>query len=262
MRIKSGFRDYYDYVEFSYSPEGGDCSNVYIRGAIKPGPQAERNDYGIVVTADEEIVDFPQPMPWSSRNGSGGYLGWEQFPWRFRWCSICGMLYLLVADLPEPRSWNPQNPEDTLNLEYRVIYEGHPAMERMTSDRYRWRRTQVDISSLVGIESQCARNVSKTLGEPCFIIEHFSEKSRTYIPSKGNRIASKSVVVVREQVPNLGKLGFGTIVSAEQMYQNISMFMGFLKDSPDNVPPISVSDKERLTQKGFDAKVSFRGKAK
>lgn len=252
MRIKSGFRDYYDYVEFSYSPEGGDCSNVYIRGAIKPGPDTERNDYGIVVTADGGIQDFPQPMPWSNRNGAGGYLGWEEFPWRFRWCSICGMLYLLVADLPDPKSWDPQNPDETLNLEYRLISENHPAMGKMTADRYRWRRTRVDISSLTGIESQCAKNVSKTLGEPCFIIEHFSK----------NILTGKCVVVVREQVPNLGKLGFGTIISAEQMYQNISMSIGFLKDSPDNVPPVSVSDKDRLTQKGFDAKVSFRGKAK
>jgi hypothetical protein len=44
------------------------------------------------------------------------------------------------------------------------------------------------------------------------------------------------------------------------MYQEIAMFLTSLRDNPDSLPPAKVSDKDRLTQKGFDAKISFRGK--
>ena len=61
------------------------------------------------------------------------------------------------------------------------------------------------------------------------------------------------------RLPRLGELGFGILFSPEQTYQNLSQFVGnYLRDSPDLKPPATVSDRDRITQHGFDLKRSFR----
>jgi hypothetical protein len=102
-----------------------------------------------------------------------------------------------------------------------------------------------------GVPNKSCVDISRQLQVPVFVIEP--------TPRLSGLKKSPQVAVSRE-IPNLGKLGFASEIPAEQMYQNISMFMASLRDSPDSVPPVSVSDKDRLVQKGFDAKISFRGK--
>jgi hypothetical protein len=60
-------------------------------------------------------------------------------------------------------------------------------------------------------------------------------------------------------IPILKDSGIASIISPEKMYQDISYFIGnVLKDNPDTLPPVNISDKDKLTQAGFDAKMSFR----
>lgn len=250
MRILAKVRDYYDHVEFIYSPEGGDPANTYVRKGIDCG----------TVTVQGAIPSFPHPEGWSMKAKAAIYNGWVDFPWRFKWCSICGELYLLVADcpLPAPRDGHEYHVPDS---SFKVISEGHPALKNVVSRNYEILKKggKIAINDVIGVPNQCAVEISKMIGEPCFLIERFSERSRSYGRNNKRLIISYEVRVCPD-VPNLGKLGFGSLVPAEQMYQRISMFMGIIKDCPDNNPPAEVSDKDRLVQKGFDLKVSFRGK--
>jgi hypothetical protein len=60
-------------------------------------------------------------------------------------------------------------------------------------------------------------------------------------------------------IPILKDSGIASIISPEKMYQDISYFIGnVLKDNPDTLPPVNISDKDKLTQAGFDATISFR----
>ena len=110
------------------------------------------------------------------------------------------------------------------------------------------------MSDLVGVSSECCVEISKRLGSPVFTLEYSHPIRHTRV---GNKAVSR--VTISTNVPNLGKLGFASILTAEQMYQDIAMFLGSLNNDPDGQPPVNVSDKDRLLQKGFDAKVSFRG---
>ena len=88
-------------------------------------------------------------------------------------------------------------------------------------------------------ESHLLLKVSRELQQPAFII-----RGRELIEGK---------------LPRLGELGFAALFSAEQMYQNLSYFVGnYLRESADLKPPVTISDRDRILQHGFDLKKSFR----
>ncbi len=58
------------------------------------------------------------------------------------------------------------------------------------------------------------------------------------------------------KVPLLSSFGFYNILSAEKIYTEIDMFLGWLKDNPQ--PVNKTTDLEKLESKGFDKKISFR----
>lgn len=250
MRVKSNFKDYYDYVEFIYSPKGGDRSETYLRGRIKDivdlGKEGESNgELSITLRVKGAIPGYPVPKFGNS------WEDWEEFPWRFRWCSFCGKLYLLVAD------WSSENLPAMGPL--KVIREDHPALDKVrTANFWGWKNEKLPFESIFALPNEACLEISKRLNEPVFFIESFSELKRTY--NRSTNIEITSSVVVQRQVPNLGSLGFPTFLPPEQAYQEISMFLGQLKDNPDKNLPVNVSDKDRLVQKGFDSKLSFRGK--
>jgi hypothetical protein len=66
---------------------------------------------------------------------------------------------------------------------------------------------------------------------------------------------------VEGKVPHLGDLGFAKIMSPEQCYQEIAMFLGNTilvnpDETPESKPPLT--NEERAVAHGFDKKVSFR----
>jgi hypothetical protein len=64
---------------------------------------------------------------------------------------------------------------------------------------------------------------------------------------------------VRNFVPKLVELGFGSIIPPEELYQNIEWyFANVINHGVDINPPVLLSDTDRITQHGFDLKQSFR----
>jgi hypothetical protein len=227
MKIQSKFKDYYDYVEYLYSQEGGDPSNTYVRKELSQPDQPDSSNVYVNVNETERIPEVPTRRD---------YYG-EILPWVFKWCSVCGELYLLVSKESSTPDW-------------KLITEDHPSLRMVHSSHRRWFE-EIRMDEIWGVPSKSCVDISRQLQVPVFVIEP--------TPRFSGLKKSPQVAVSRE-IPNLGKLGFASVVPAEQMYQNISMFMASLRDSPDSVPPVSISDKDRLVQKGFDAKISFRGK--
>lgn len=266
MKIHSKFTDYYDYVKYIYSPEGGDNDNIYNRiisgCSYIPGTTITAL---CDVKAEGTIPDFPQPISGRFKETFKCYRPnqWTYFPWRFKWVFVCGKLHLLVAELNyevNHRGIGYNTGEEI--TKFRLLTEDHPCLEHVKSPDY-WRTKVWKTGSRPplydnkkGLSCPALERVAKEFNLPVFALLDY--RSDGYIHGRG---VNKYTITLHQQVPNLAQLGFASIISAEQMYQNISMYLNNLRGNPDTVPPAEVSDKDRLTQKGFDAKVSFRGKA-
>lgn len=232
MRILSKFKDYYDYVEYLYSQEGGDPTNTYVRRDVE-GKDEYSSDW-FSIRAKGEIPSKPKPKAdkyWGRKS--------DPFPWIYKWCSVCGKLYLLVAE--EPGVYSPK---------YKLITETHPSLSLVYSESPGHWFKEPAIKELIEVPNSACVEVSKKLQIPAFILEDPYYK----------HLIEPFHITLNRTVPNLGELGFASIIPAEQMYQEIAMFLTSLRDNPDSLPPVDISDKDRLTQKGFDAKISFRGK--
>jgi hypothetical protein len=60
---------------------------------------------------------------------------------------------------------------------------------------------------------------------------------------------------------NLGELGIGRLYSPEQIYQEISQFISnVMVENADILPPVEISDKDKIVGHGFDIKQSFRNR--
>lgn len=263
MKIHSRFRDYYDYVEFMYSPEGGDSHNTYNRIIPDMKEASFYTPYGLKLKLKGDIPSYPQPIPGSFKPKDKiqrpyyRINDWTYFPWRFKWCFVAGRIYLLVAESECATDYLGRGGYDwNLLNKYRLLTEDHPCLDYITTGR-EWKSKRPYFNNTEGRKCPTFEELSKMIGCPVFTILDYNNIERHHGTGK-----TSYHVIVSKTVPNLGQLGFPSIVSAEQMYQNISMYFNNLKDNPDNTPPASVSDKDRLTQKGFDAKLSFRGKTK
>jgi hypothetical protein len=251
MKILSNYKDYYDYVEYLNSPEGGDPKIRYIR--TKLGDRQE-SGYG------EEWVSMEMsipPLPRILLKGFDirwGYKDSDKFPWVCKWCVVCGKFYLLVAD---STTLEPNFPSGYKN--FKLVTVDHPIWEHtvcweksgLKSNRY---EKDLIKKRFLGAACESAIALSKAVGTPVFTV------------ARGcNRMVGgewKSGYAIDRIIPNLGYLGFASVLPAERLYQEMSLFVGnVLRESPDTNPPAKVSDKERLVQRGFDLKSSFRGKS-
>lgn len=247
MRIISKFKDYYDYVEFLYSPEGGDPSNTYNRREIAGGSVN-------VHTKDSLPILTPKL---SLREGRRFGL-----PWKTMWCCVCGKLYLLVAPQVAKGSENALDIESLsattfIEKSYSLITADHPIlkMARLATTGFPFgKERDVPIEKVLGIPNEICKEISKEIGEPIFLIGNFYRGERYRVCQ-----TEYLTVEILPSMPNLGKLGFASAIPAEQMYQNVATFLGYLKGDPDLAPPVSIGDGDRLEQKGFDKVTSFRG---
>ena len=57
-------------------------------------------------------------------------------------------------------------------------------------------------------------------------------------------------------IPCLADFGFASLIPANEMYEKIYAFLGWLKDNPE--PPNNQTDKDKILAHGFDLKNSFR----
>lgn len=96
---------------------------------------------------------------------------------------------------------------------------------------------------LTPVQNSCILELTRLLSQPVLKIYH-------------NRYA----VLVDKNIPRLTEYGFHNNIDAEQLYQNLEYWFGNLRHtpSPDLAPPVTLSDKDRIVQHGFDLKQSFR----
>lgn len=96
-----------------------------------------------------------------------------------------------------------------------------------------------------------------------FMTSYFLEKAESHLNRKSERKLNtkfNSPQLLHGEVDsitlniNLKNHGFSHIVSAEQAFQRISMWLGARPDVPQTVP----TDLDRFEAKGFDRKTSFR----
>ena len=64
---------------------------------------------------------------------------------------------------------------------------------------------------------------------------------------------------IMKNIPKLGEMGFATVKTPEQMYQETAYFVGnLMHESPDLAKPSIMDDKQKIQSHGFDLKQSFR----
>lgn len=139
----------------------------------------------------------------------------------YNWLVFCGKLYVVI----------PVGPGNYPVKKYKLIPFEDVEMPRF----YEW-------TDPVGLVDPGAVELCKTLKAPVFIVttDYFSNH-------------------VKNLVPNLGQIGFGSIMPPEQAFQEISYFLGnTIKESPDASPVPKITDKEKILTHGFDLVQSFR----
>jgi hypothetical protein len=160
--------------------------------------------------------------------------------WRYdtKWLAINGKLYLIlnktagVYEAPIPDNWTVLNEER------------HPEIwEYLHSTRRSWRR-DVEQEKYIGREVPEVLELSRKVGAPVFTFEASYHRQTAKVD--GN-------------VPILSAMGIPALIPAEQLYQDIAYFIGnTMKGSPDMMPAIVQTDKEKIAAAGFDLKASFR----
>lgn len=223
MVIHSPFKDYYDWVAGKYG--GGDPKIVYARVAL-----GERDPTVHFILPRQISFPITTPPPRLESNSC----------FRCKWLAIAGKYYLLVKEISIYANINVPTSEKPWSL----FVEGkHPKLDEALlpqKGENNWRKN--DYGYYVGRPSEEVIRISKEIHAPVFCLSEW-----------GN--------FVEGIVPNLGELGIPAIVSAEQMYQDLSYFMGnVINESPDIQPAGKPpqTDREKVVSHGFDLKTSFR----
>jgi hypothetical protein len=226
MVIKSPFKDYYDFIANQYG--GGDPRIVYERRMIG----------GLSETVPSLIrVDLPTSLPLGSPEFYFGTYDWSRrrdVTKRGMYLVIAGKLYLISRDT----SWGHDYDPNSYRLEPLDVVGG----------RYGWAYRDKD-SPKFGQEYQSLIELSRKISAPVFAIRRIQGMWRE----------QKSSVFICNRCPILKDIGVPSLITAFQMYQDLSYFMGnTMKVSPDINPPVEVSNKEKILKAGFDLSQSFR----
>lgn len=238
MRIQSAFKDYYDYVPF-LNGGSGDPKIFYDRSRFLPNFRED----------GPSILEFKVPEAffpfWLPTLGQTWRMTNEKWDWALKWVCVAGNFYLSFD----------RNSKDANSDSFSLLSEGDPCFtdfQKRFERMYNGRECLVTLKEVTkGKPSQALVQLSREVGSPVFFIA----------PSLSRK--DQKIARVSNETPILKDLGFSKVVSPQQMYQDISYFVGnTLNECPDSSPPEKVSDSVRLVQRGFDPKLSFRGKTK
>lgn len=150
MRIKSRFKDYYDYVAHAYG--GGDERVVYVREPFK----------------DEHTVAYSK----------SDFLRYDHYIKEYgvdvKYLVINGRFYVMASILHE----------NGLRDKVRLLTEenfGH-CVGKVFRTYSKFVARNIEWSKYFGIESEVATEISQQIGQPIFIVNHieWDRKTRTY----------------------------------------------------------------------------------
>ena len=218
MIIKSRFKDYYDFVGMQFG--GGDPRVCYARERLSA------DDY-----FDVEVDSFPLRNP-NDYHPDGSYKDREKFEQVY--LVVAGRLYLLSR----PRTCEISH--HNINS-YHLKYWPAKAKEPTKKTKFWWRGDQSQMA--FGVERPFLVDLCRAVRSPVLAVEAIAHGQ----------------VRIAGQCPILQEVGMASAIPAFQMYQEIAYFVGnTMKACPDTVPPVDVSNQEKILKAGFDLKSSFR----
>lgn len=228
MKIKSNFKDYYDHIAFRYG--GGDPKIVYIRPYIKQSIGKSIDHYDPLV---ENNRSFHYVMTLQN----------HYYHWRAEEPVEAEVMGLVIGDIfftYIKRLWEP------VDKAFRIITEKE--VSDMNKSRIVWRYDKYKYDELVNGKDTGLVNICRSLKTPVFM----------FTTSQYPRI---NRFFIDPLCPKLGEMGVAKYIKDTDMYQYLSYFVGnTMNISPDMMPEIKVSDKDKIIGHGFDYKTSFRGK--
>jgi hypothetical protein len=249
MRIRSRLKDYYDYVEHLYG--GGDPKIVYNREIIqdpspdwvidkvrKEGEWNRNSKYtetgGAFIVPKEFNHESMQHVPndTSSRGNTLGTLRLGETRTSYRGLAVAGRLFLLEKQEVGVESGIMYRPvEEKVTAPWHVI--GPVTVE------YKW---QPNVTYDSGKEVPALLKLHRYLQAPVFVFDWWGQD-----------------LTVERRVPLLSDLGMPAFVPAEQLYQELAMFLGKMyAEDADMMPKAPMTDVQKVESHGFDKKQSFR----
>jgi hypothetical protein len=225
--IQPAFKDYYDYVQGLY--EGGDPKIVYVRNHVVPPQTIEMGSIKTTHDGEWEVPHELKLYMHGSEVNHDPKTGIRTHKY-YRGIFVAGRYWLFrrvtkEVDLVERE------------VEPWAIFEMSPRRRQ-----FQWLRPEDRFEN--GQWSDRGIEISRALKVPVFAVEY----------ALGRKL------IVMGRVPRLTDYGFGSIVPAEQMYQEIAGYVSnTMNPSPDTMPvPTNTSDVQKALAHGFDKRISFR----
>lgn len=219
MKIKSRFKDYYDYVAHAYG--GGDERVTYVREPLK----------------DEVTVALHK-----NHGLSDPYLDTTRT--KIKYLAINGKYYVLLSVADDSGVYSKYELFTEKNFGHRLdgIITRYRGWTGAKAKNMRWEH-------YFDCESDTIVMISQQIAQPVFIIDSVSwdSKRREYS------------YLIDRTIPLLQEYGINHYIQPEQMYQETAYYISNkMVTSPDLVVVDNMSDKEKIAQHGFDLKQSFR----
>lgn len=283
MKIISPFKDYYDRITYEYG--GGDPHIPYLRLASEQYQTIEIK-YPVNYFGDSDYhTDLNKSLRKIHEHDIFNYM----IP-TYKWLVFCGKYYLIIVNEVPTTDYcvNPPGENNIPKLGYSPcekvltrkynsdIYDYILDSSEKWDEFYKQKAKSwysaiypqrvYRFEDVMGKRDVELDEISKLLTAklnrpiPMFIIDKDSHSSqhRTF----WHGIQKKDIPVNKIDLNLnvcLNDLGFASVMSAEQAYQEIeSYIVNVLRTNPDKEPPVQIDDKDKIDQHGFDKKISFR----
>lgn len=235
MKIKSPFRDYYDFVAHQYG--GGDPAVVYVRDRIGPIVVEESKYYHGKLTT-EPSLDMPKELEqrfnfvWRHLESEVTEDGVKR-PVEHKMVIVMGCLFIA-------RRVGVYEKSVTGYSTFSNFDNAPWVMSPRGEEIGRRKRYAMPPVIVLGEEDPDCVKLSQHIGHPVFVLD-----------SAGRSVSPRC--------PNLGELGMGSVIDPYTLYQELSMFVGGrMQANPDMMPAVPQSDLMKVDSHGFDRKQSFR----
>jgi hypothetical protein len=224
MRIKSNYKDYYDHVAHIHG--GGDPKLVYARVPIDLERCVVRLTY-------PQFVDLNMSRLWYPDN-------FVPYNYNSKYIVIAGRRYLVV------RKWATGS---LMPTDFKLFTEKNfpEEYEHARKSRGRMSSYYAKLSEEIGGEATILTDIARIIGSPVYCVDRIQ---RGY----------KDIEVhIDPNIPILANYEIPTIISPEQLYQDLSYYVAnTMHPSPDLIVNDNQTDKEKIAGHGFDLKQSFR----
>lgn len=249
MIIKSKFTDYYDYVG---STIGFDPKVIYMRNNISGDAGFEGKHCCRIkgILQQPRLIERRDCLYFNKSNK-------EEF--KFKLLVVCGKMYLLVSENTDKKQESLSGVWSTFQL---FNVDKHPrvfnAIDSYIQEnrKYNWwntGRSFIEFESYFGYTSPELIQLSKHFNQPVFVINDIS------YDLKSGTNGGYTQVEVDDKIPKLKDIGYSSVVDPVKLFYDISFFItNVLVDNPDTIPPVQISEKDKISQHGFDLKDSFR----